>query len=256
MRERGPAAALGLFTVLPAPFTPEIDRALAARAIRALPWLGLALGVLAGAVALAVRWRTGSDAFAAVSGLLVLQGLTGAMHLDGLADTADGLGSRRPASEALVIMRRSDIGPMGVTSIVLLLALDVAALATGHGHGGPAPAVLVGPAVARCAALTATRQGVPGARESGFGALFVGVTGRLVALLSALLVTGVAALAGWVSRGPEGMLVYAVAAAVALVTSEGWRSHLSRRLGGLTGDTFGSLIETTQAVFWVLVALL
>ncbi len=95
-----------------------------------------------------------------------------------------------------------------------------------------------------------------GARESGFGALFVGVTGPPAALVSALLTTGIAAVASWVARGPQGTVGYAVAALVALAASEGWRSHFARRLGGLTGDTFGSLIEMTQAVFWVLVALL
>ncbi len=256
MPESGLAAALGLFTVIPAPFTERVDRNLARRAIRALPWLGLALGVVAAAVTFGVRWRTGSEVFAAVSGVMVLQALTGAMHLDGLADTADGLGSRRSASEALVIMRRSDIGPMGVASIVAILLLDVAALASGHNPVGPTPALLVGPAVGRCAALTATRRGVPGARESGFGALFVGVTGRVTVVLSALLVTGLAAAGGSLGGGAHGAVMFAVAALIALASSEVWRAHLIRRLGGLTGDTFGSLIETTQTVFWVAAALL
>ena len=256
MSERGLAAALGLFTIVPAPFTARIDRAVAARAIRVFPWLGLGLGVIAGAVGFGVRWRTGSDAFAAVCGLLVLQGLTGAMHLDGLADTADGLGSRRSASEALAIMRRSDIGPMGVASIVAALFLDIAALASTHGPGGPAVALIVGPAVGRCASVIATRRGVPGARQSGFGALFVGVTGPFAALISALAVTAVATGGGWLVGGPHGALVYGSASVIALTVSEGWRSHLTRRLGGLTGDTFGSLIETSQAVFWVVAALL
>lgn len=256
MSERGLAAALGLFTIVPAPFTARIDRVLAARAIRVFPWLGLGLGVVAGAVGFGVRWRTGSDAFAAVCGLLALQGLTGAMHLDGLADTADGLGSRRPASEALAIMRRSDIGPMGVASIMAALFLDIAALASTHGPGGPAVALIVGPAVGRCAAVIATRRGVPGARQSGFGALFVGVTGPFGALISALAVTAVATGGGWLVGGPHGALVYGAASAIALAVSDAWRSHLTRRLGGLTGDTFGALIETSQAVFWVVAALL
>ncbi len=59
----------------------------------------------------------------------VIAVLTGGLHLDGLADTADGLGSRRPAADALAIMRRSDIGPMGVGALVLVLLVQVTAVA-------------------------------------------------------------------------------------------------------------------------------
>ena len=55
---------------------------------------------------------------------------TGGLHLDGLADTADGLGSRRPADQALEIMRRPDAGPLGVATLVLVLLVQVSALAS------------------------------------------------------------------------------------------------------------------------------
>jgi len=64
--------------------------------------------------------------------LATLAAVTGAMHLDGLADTADGIGSRRPAEEALTIMKRSDIGPMGVAALVLVLLTDAAVATIGR----------------------------------------------------------------------------------------------------------------------------
>ena len=56
--------------------------------------------------------------------------LSRAIHLDGLADTADGLGSGRPPADALAIMRQSDVGPFGVATLVLTLLIQVSALAT------------------------------------------------------------------------------------------------------------------------------
>ncbi|NEC49139.1 adenosylcobinamide-GDP ribazoletransferase, partial [Actinospica acidiphila] len=59
--------------------------------------------------------------------------LTRGLHLDGLADTADGLGSGRPAEDALRIMKQSDVGPFGVLTLVLVLLVQVAALAQAYG---------------------------------------------------------------------------------------------------------------------------
>src|SRR4030088_2467025 len=87
-----------------------------------------AVGLLLGAVAAAVLYvcdhllHTGSFVAAALAvGSLAV--LPRGLHLDGLADLADGLGSRRPADQALDIMRRSDIGPFGVVTLVLTLGV-------------------------------------------------------------------------------------------------------------------------------------
>ncbi len=104
------------------------------------PVVGLLLGLLAAAVLYVSGHllHTGSLVAAALSvGSLAV--LTRALHLDGLADLADGLGSRKPAAEALDIMRRSDIGPFGVVTLVLTLLLQVAGLtqADAAGRGRP-----------------------------------------------------------------------------------------------------------------------
>ncbi|MYV40156.1 adenosylcobinamide-GDP ribazoletransferase, partial [Streptomyces sp. SID1328] len=70
---------------------------------------------------------------AAVASAAVPAALTRGLHLDGLADTADGLGSGKPAEQALAIMKRSDIGPFGVLTLVLTLLAQVAALAGLYG---------------------------------------------------------------------------------------------------------------------------
>lgn len=249
-----------MFTVLPAPVLASVDRDTARRAMLALPWVGLGLGALAGAasgVVLVLGGAAGREAglLAAVAGVAVLAATTGALHLDGLADTADGLGSRRAAPEALEIMKRSDIGPMGVVSLVLVLASQVAALASVPEAALPwvvAATAMVG----RIPALGATRAGVPPARPGGFGALFAGVTSRRGLGVDAATVLAVATALGWAAGGVTGAATLAAAAGVAWAIAFVWQRTLERRLGGITGDTLGSLIEVTQAAFAVSCALL
>lgn len=246
-------AALGTFTVLPAPHT-ELDRRRAGRVLAALPWVGLVVGALAGLVTF-LAGLTGATLLPAALGVAALAALTGALHLDGLADTADGLGSRRPAAEALAVMRRSDIGPMGVVTLVFVLVVDVAALESMAGRGGleASLALLASAVVGRLAVVLASRE--PGARGSGFGALFAGVTSGAAAMVNTVAVLLIAAAAGLLAAGWRGAAVFAGGAIVALLTTWLWRRHLVRRLGGMTGDTFGALVEVGQAVFLVVTAL-
>jgi adenosylcobinamide-GDP ribazoletransferase len=125
--------ALGLFTVLPLRAAPEIRRREAARAVLWLPVAGALLAVPAAGVLLAVE-AGGHSAprrlLAAALAIGVLALLTGGLHLDGLADTADGLGSHRPRDQALAIMRRSDVGPFGVVALLFTVLVQITALAT------------------------------------------------------------------------------------------------------------------------------
>ncbi|NEE30554.1 adenosylcobinamide-GDP ribazoletransferase, partial [Streptomyces sp. SID7982] len=72
---------------------------------------------------------------AAVASVAVPAALTRGLHLDGLADTADGLGSGKPAEDALRIMKQSDIGPFGVITLLLVLLAQVAVLFELYGEG-------------------------------------------------------------------------------------------------------------------------
>src|SRR5436305_2737428 len=150
------------------------SRAGAAAAMAWAPAVGLLLGAVAAVVLLAADHPLGAGPLTA-SGLAVgsLALLTRGLHLDGLADLADGLASGKPAPAALDIMRRSDIGPLGTVTLIMTLLLQVAALsqaeAAGHGRG---PAALIAATVTSRLALTwACRRGVPAARPAGLGAL-------------------------------------------------------------------------------------
>ncbi|MHA6508521.1 adenosylcobinamide-GDP ribazoletransferase [Tessaracoccus sp. Y1736] len=254
---RGFVAALGLFTVIPVPPVAEIDRGLAGRAMAAFPWVGLLVGALAGAVLWGVVALGAGGWLGAALALAVVALLTGALHLDGLADTADGLGSRKPAEEALVIMRRSDIGPMGVVALALALLIDGAALASLAERGGllAAGALTVAAMVGRGVVTLATVSRAS-ARQHGFGALFIGATSRATAVLTGVAVVGVAAGVGALAFGLSGAAVFVGATVAAGGVGFLWARHLRRRLGGMTGDVFGSIVEVTLAAFLVLVALL
>ena len=253
----GLRVALSMFTALPVPRRWHDHDLDAARA--AVPWLplvGAALGGGSGLVASAVLARSDSAGLlAAALAIAALALVTRGLHLDGLADTADGLGSRAPAERALDIMRQSDIGPFGVVTIVSVLLVDVASLATASsGDTWRAPAALaVAAAAGRIAVLHATLPGLPAARPGGFGALVAGRGSLAVAV--PLTVALVLASAGLAALTDADVLGWTIAPAAALVLAAVLTRHVARRLGGVTGDVFGALVEITTAATLVGLAL-
>ena len=130
----------------------------------------------------------------------VIAVLTGGLHLDGLADTADGLGSRRPAADALEIMRRSDIGPMGVGALVLVLLIQVTAVAAIPRLPLAAAALVLAEVTGRVSVVVATSS--PAARPGGFGALVAGRTTAAERALTAGALACAVAAAGLTACGP------------------------------------------------------
>ena len=250
--------ALGLFTILPVRAAPEIGRDDAARAVLWLPVVGLLLCVPAAAVLLAVEAGGHSGPrrlLAAALAIGVLALLTGGLHLDGLADTADGLGSRRPGDEALAIMRRSDIGPFGVAALMFTVLVQITALATVAPGWPDAAALAVAVVTGRTAVVLATGPGSPAARPDGFGALVAGTTSaraRITAGAALLAVTVVTAAAVW---GGYPAVRGAVAVLAGLCAGGLVHRIARRRLGGMTGDVFGAVVEVCAAVALLALAL-
>jgi adenosylcobinamide-GDP ribazoletransferase len=240
--------ALGLFSVVPLGSGREFTRTGAVAALRWFPAVGGLLGAAAALPTTAVlQWAPHAALLGAVLGIGVLAILTRGLHLDGLADTVDGLGSRAPAERALEIMRRSDIGPFGVLAIVLAVLVDIAALTSlGEGVWRPVAALAVAAATGRVAALQAAHRRVPSARESGFGAYVAGSVSTPVAAAETVLVLGFGVLLAWTVDAS--LVGWGVAQAAALVLAAGFRMHTTRRLGGVTGDVFGALVEIGTAL--------
>ena len=263
MRFDGLRLSVTLLSVLPVPGPAEgtaaPSRALARRAMAWAPAVGLLLGAIAAAV-LYVSGQvlhTGSFVAAALAvGSLAV--LTRALHLDGLADLADGLGSRKPADQALEIMRRSDIGPFGVVTLVLTLLIQVAALSQADAAGRGPSAVIVAAVTGRLAVTWACRRDVPAARPDGLGALVAGTVApaaaaAVTAVVLAATIGGIVAAAAVAPVPVEWILPVAVCAGLAV--SLALAAHAVRRLGGITGDVLGAVVETATATCLLVTAM-
>ncbi|MEV5890833.1 adenosylcobinamide-GDP ribazoletransferase [Nonomuraea fuscirosea] len=284
----GVRLAVGTLSVFPVRVE-RVDRQVAGQAMVLAPAVGLVLGLLAGLPLLLPAPPLLGAALAV--GLLAL--LTRGLHLDGLADLADGLGSGKPADQALDIMKKSDIGPFGVMTLVFTLLVQVAAVAEA-GYWALVTACVAG----RLTLAWACRAGVPAARPEGLGAMVAGTVRRraawLATLAASLTAVAIGLLAGaWsgvpgdVAWSPElvapGTDVYGLVrtypteaerimrevarwlsgpagASLALLAGTGVAvlllRHAGRRLGGITGDVLGALVETATAATLVVWALL
>ncbi|NKI41500.1 adenosylcobinamide-GDP ribazoletransferase [Streptomyces sp. LD120] len=247
--------AFGTLTVLPVGAV-RWDRAAARGGMLWAPLVGLAVGVAAALVGgLLLLLGTGA-LLAAVASVAVPAVLTRGLHLDGLADTADGLGSAKPAPAALRLMKQSDIGPFGVLTLVLVLLAQVAVLARLYGDSWAqgALAAAVSGTVARLAMTLAAREGVPAARAEGLGAVVASVAPARTALFVAGGVFVAAAGAGVLSGG-GGALRCALAVVVGCAAAELLLRRCLVRFGGVTGDVFGGLAETAGTASLVVLAL-
>nr|WSY55501.1 adenosylcobinamide-GDP ribazoletransferase [Streptomyces sp. NBC_00886] len=246
--------AFGTLTVLPVTVT-RWDREAARAGMLAAPVVGVVVGGCAAGLGLLLLFLGAGPLLAAVATAAVPAVLTRGLHLDGLADTADGLGSGKPAEDALRIMKQSDIGPFGVLTLVFVLLAQVAALAQLYGDSwarGPAAAV-VSAVAARLALTWAARTGVPAARPEGLGAAVAGVVPVGGAVATTFAYTVVSAALGPIF-GVHGTVHAVVAVAVALVVAELLLRHCRRRFGGVTGDVFGGLAETAATTALVVLS--
>ncbi|MEU8173676.1 adenosylcobinamide-GDP ribazoletransferase [Microbispora hainanensis] len=309
---RGPGAAwrlaVGTLTVLPVRPV-EVDRAVAGRAMSLAPFVGLLLGLAAAVVLVVAGALSGSQLLGAVLAVGVLAWLTRALHLDGLADLADGLGSGKPADGALDVMKRSDIGPFGVVTLVITLLVQVAVLA--RDDTAAWVALVAAAATGRLAVTWACRGGVPAARPTGLGALVAGTVRRGAALGATAATAAVVVVLALVAASGPSLLEYCrpfdstaafgytshsatdlspgiiyegitgtdlrpggllrrlpddpylittagllLAMAAGLGAAALLRRRAVRRLGGVTGDVLGALVETATTVTLLVAALL
>ncbi|GGW81064.1 adenosylcobinamide-GDP ribazoletransferase [Streptomyces lucensis JCM 4490] len=247
--------AFGTLTVLPVRVH-RWDRGAARGGMLAAPLAGLVVGGCAAGLGLLLLLLGAGAPLAAVASVAVPAALTRGLHLDGLADTADGLGSGKPAEDALRIMKQSDIGPFGVLTLVLVLLAQVAALARLYDDSWArgALAAVVSAAAARLALTLAARTGVPAARPEGLGAAVAGVVPRAAALGVTLVVTVAAAAAG-ACRGGYDAARTALAVVAAVGVADLLLRRCTRRFGGVTGDVFGALAETAATAALVVLCL-
>jgi adenosylcobinamide-GDP ribazoletransferase len=233
---RGAAAAVAFLTRLPVGRAIRIDGSDIARGAAFFPLVGAAIGAAAGGTAEALARVVPAIAAGAV-GVGVAAALTGALHLDALADTADALTAK--GERALEIMRDHAIGSYGAVALgidLLVKAAALAALAAHHRAIAPAVAAV---ALSRAVPVTLGAT-LPSIRSDGAGAAFAGRISAFVCFSSVVIAVGIA-LAVLGLNGLELAGIVAVGALALAVWFLRW-------LGGVTGDLLGASVEMTETL--------
>ena len=232
------AAATAFLTRIPAP-RPVNHAGLLADAAWAFPLVGAGIGAVCAFVFLLAQLLRLGDWPAALLAVLAGLALTGALHEDGLADTADGFFGGHDREQRLAIMRDSRHGTFGVLAIVLSVLLRAAALAE-IGEAVQGGLALIAAHAASRAALPLAMRTLAPVRAEGLGA----AAGRpsLPLAIAALVIGSTIALA---ALGPERGAMAIVLAGSALF---GLGVVAQRRIGGYTGDVLGAFQQVAEIV--------
>jgi adenosylcobinamide-GDP ribazoletransferase len=171
------------------------------------------------------------------------------LHLDGLADTADGLSASYDRAKALEIMRRGNTGPIGAVALVIVVITQIAAAAAILGR--PWGAVAVGGLVclSRVSLLISCASGITAARPDGLGAAVAGVVPRVATAVGLAVAAGVGCLLLSATGSPRwlGLVAMVLSGLVAVVLV----LRCSQRFGGISGDVLGAGIELTLAALLI-----
>jgi adenosylcobinamide-GDP ribazoletransferase len=229
--------AMQFLTIIPIPFDTRCRKEDLGRATACFPLVGLTIGgLLVGLNWLIEPWL--SRPLTAALLITALAAVTGALHLDGLADVCDGLAARGTRERFLAVMKDSNVGAVGAVALVLGLLLKWQALLAVP-SATTWQALLIFPTLGRFAQVLAI-AGAQHARQDGLGAAFIqGIKTRH--LLVALCITVAACL---LLLPVKGMIALTGCFAVTLII----KGYFRNRLNGLTGDVIGCISEVAEIV--------
>ena len=261
--------ALGTFTILRVPPPRTVDRRTARTAMLLGPLIGALLAIVGAGVILFVRLsplghRTHIVVTLVASTLAIatLAVLTRCLHLDGLADVADGLGVKGDGEDArerrLAVMREPAIGAFGAITLVLVLLVQILALTACDLAGRGTVSLVLGSVVARLAIVWACTPLARAARPDGLGATVAGSVPYAAAALLTLAAGLLAVLLGFGDDDGGRRLAAAlvIGAVVGLLVGYGVVRRASRRFGGITGDVLGAAAELAFTAVLLSLALL
>lgn len=238
-------AAFRFLTILPLPGSLGADADALKGALRYFPIVGVILGVLSAAAAWVI-WVFLPPLVAAVVIIFLLLSFSGALHLDGLADCADGFFSSRNREKILVIMRDSRVGVMGVIAVVMVLLLKVSIL-SGMNRSQAASAVFLAPLAGRTALVIMIFLLPYVRKEGGLGAPFYTDRPGWTLIPALILFLG----ACLVIQGFFGLIGGMAVIVFVFLFSR----FCKKKIGGATGDTLGAACELAEAsmLFFALV---
>jgi adenosylcobinamide-GDP ribazoletransferase len=232
-------SAFGFLTVVPIPAKWSGDPSTLGRSIAYFPLVGLLIGLVV-AVLDAGLTRLLPVPVASVLVGVALMAVSGGLHIDGLADTADGFfGARRPRARILEIMKDSRSGPMAVAAVVLVVALKLAAIDTLAPELRAGTLVLM-PLAGRSAMVVCMALLGYARSEVGTGAAFAARRPWVGVAIGILLLAAI----GWSACGARGLAVCGASVATAIVLS----AYFQYKIGGWTGDTLGAVCELVEIV--------
>lgn len=258
MSRLGSAArqAVTLLTVLPVRGPATLDSP--GTVMLLAPLVGLLLAVPCALLLVALDAVTrGPAILAAAATIAALAGATRGLHLDGLADLADGLGSYAGPERARAVMKQPDVGALGVATVALVLLVQVGALSAAASAGRGAAAVIVAVMTGRLALTAACTRDVPSAALQGLGAQVAGSVGPGWTAGLGLMTVAVGGAATVAEQGEQwsSWLLPAAAVVAGLLVARLVRGHAVARLGGITGDVLGALLELATTAALVIMAL-
>ncbi len=229
-------AGLRFLTIIPVSWKQENDSRFFKASLVWFPFLGLCVGGIAWLlVSLCIAYLPAS--VTAVFAMILLAGISGCLHLDGLADSFDGLLSSRPRIRALEIMRDSHVGAMGVLALIFVLLGKYAALSS-LSPTGMLQAVILIPLAGRTAIIVSMAI-LPYARSGdGLGLLFYSSNSRWIAFIGSLFCLVIA-----LFFSLEAFFIVLAAILIPVALFGFW---CNRKLGGATGDTLGAVCELTE----------
>ncbi|MBM3073876.1 adenosylcobinamide-GDP ribazoletransferase [Enterobacter sp. RHBSTW-00994] len=238
-------ATMRLMTRIPIPakWTDGVDFRHLGRGITFFPVIGAVVGALAAVLSLVVSQTGGGIYIGAIGYVLALVVLTGGFHLDGLADTCDGIFSARTRERMLEIMKDSRLGTFGGLALIFCLLIKTfAVIGLSHLPATALFSLLMCAPIAGRSVLVLGMYGQRYARDvEGLGNLFIGQ----ITFREAAMTLGIGVAAVWLIAGLHGLAAFLVCFLVIF----GMVRYLRNRLGGQTGDTLGALEECGEIVF-------
>jgi len=232
--------AVQFITILPVGKTKEFDPT---GMISYFPVVGMILGMML-AVFDAAAMQLWSKPVVSILDVIFLVVVTGAFHIDGLGDAADGLLGHRSREKALLIMKDSRIGVMGLVAIVCGLAIKWGGITSLDAHRSLLLVII--PAYARGGMLFGIKFLEYGRPEGGTGHGLFGDSLKLSAFWALLIPVVLSVFAGW--RGIWLNMAFIILTACILM-------YYKKRMGCITGDMLGTMTEVLEAMLFLLVSM-